>query len=214
MSYDTLRTDFLTMLNRRDCTNAMADSFIDRSIKRIQRTPKIPAQEKSITITINDDVYLTNGYLIIPTDYLSLKDITYINSAGEPTVLRKAPLDEVQRAVFYGVQGAVTTYVRIGRTWVFGAAPITGDSVRIDYYSEYSAVSQPTDDNILLDIAEDAVLYGALSYAGDRWNDKRTGGWEQRFVQIISDLQGQADDDDESGNAAVGQAFYYPPDHL
>jgi hypothetical protein len=221
MAYSDVKSLFLARMNRRDLiadTTGLADGFLANSIKRIQRTVDLPAAERTLFVTI-DATYFTNnnniGGLLIPADFLRIKDITYTNLVTLlHQVLKRATRDEVLGAIDYGIPGIVLKYVRQGGFWILGSPPLLGDLIQIDYYAEYSPVINPTDDNILLDIAPDAVVFGALSFACDHYNDKRGPLFEQRFTQILSDLQMLADDDELSGDAAVGQTFYYPPDHL
>ena len=46
MNKGQLRAHFLALLNRSDCNDTLADTFIDQSIGRIYRTLRIPAMEK------------------------------------------------------------------------------------------------------------------------------------------------------------------------
>jgi hypothetical protein len=209
MTFGETRTKFLSRLNRRDCTNSLADGFLQDSIKRVQRLLAAPTGEKSVEITVADDTYTTDGRMAIPSDFLRLKDITVNNL----TVLVRKPLSQVLYEVEYGAEGASKFYARQGGAWVFAPAPIAGDVVRVDYYAEYDAVEEDADETVLLDIASDLVIFGALSYACDHYNDRRGQRFEDRFVQILSDIQAQADNDELTGNATVGQAFQYPADH-
>lgn len=211
-TYGATRTKFLDRLKRRDCTTTLADGFLQDAFKRIQRVLRIPAGEKSVVVEIDDATYLTAGSLPIPSDYLQIKDIVLTNSAGFKRTLKRRPLEEVNSLVDYGAEGTTWAYARRGAAWVLGPAPLEGDSVRIDYYSEYESAEVEADETILLDIADDLILYGALSYAADHWIDKRGPLFEQRFTQILSDLQEQADEDELAGNAQVRQAFTYPSD--
>jgi hypothetical protein len=214
-TYGDIRTTFKDRLKRRDCTDALADGFISDGIKRIQRNIAVPAGEKSVVVTLADDNYFTNGFLAIPSDFIRLKDLTYTcTNSGLHSVLRRAPLAEVLGAIDCGVPGNVIKFCRQLAGWVLGPQPLAGDTVRIDYYSEYASVTQPADESVLLDIADDLVIYAALAYACDHWNDKRGQMFEQRFTQVLSDIQGQSDADELSGDTAVAQAFYFPPDHL
>jgi hypothetical protein len=198
-------------MRRRDVTDALADGFLSDSIKRIQRVMRVPAGEKSVQLTVDDDNYLDNGALAIPSDYLALKDITHTNGSST-RILKRQPLSVVLNEVENGAEGTCWCFARRGAAWVFGPVPVSDDVVRIDYYSEYEDASEDADETILLDIAEDLVVYGALSYACDHFADKRGQAFEARFSQILADIEAQGDDDELSGNAAVEQGFYYPSD--
>ena len=214
-TYGETRTKFLRLLKRRDCSDALADDFLADSVSRIQRVLRIPAGEKAVEVTVADVTYLDDENLPIPSDYLKLKDLTITNSEGgdRRTLVRK-PLAEVQHYAEWGAQGCTKFYARRGATWIVGPLPLAGDVIRVDYYSEYESFDTDATETILLDIADDLVIYGALSYACDNFTDKRGPAFEGRFTQILSDLQAQADDDELSGNSAVQQGFSYPEDVL
>ncbi len=211
-TFGDTRTKFLSRLNRRDCTNTLADGFLQDAIRRIQRIPRIPAMEKSVNVTISDVTYLDDGRLPIFSDYIKLQNLVYNQGTTGEAVLVRRPLHEVLEAVTYGTEGTTSMYARQGSSWILGPTPLSGDVVRVDYWAEFTSISLDADTSILLDIADDLVIFGALSYACDHFNDKRGPRFEERFVQILSDIQAQADDDELSGNAVVQQAVYYPAD--
>lgn len=212
-TYNDIRTTFLSRINRRDCTTAMADGFISDAIKRIQRVLRVRIAESSTQITVASGNYLTAGSMAIPTDYLGIIAVTHTNSAGQRTTLGRRPLEAVQHSVDFGVQGICSMWARDDNTWVVGALPLPGDIIKVDYYAQYSGVGPTTTDvGALLTFADDLVVYGALSYAASHWRDKRKEEFEGVFTQIISDIQQQADLDELSGGAAVAQAFTYPSD--
>lgn len=212
MNYGDLRTKFLSRLRRRDCDNTLADGFLQDAITRIQRVVRVPAMEHSIEVTITDLTY--PGRLPIPSDYVKLKDIT-VN--GKHKLVRR-DLGWVLQAS--RVSGIPNSFVRQGGSWVLSPSPVSQftDSmgnvhttlVRVDYWGEFPSTTLPADDTILLDIASDLVLYGALSYGCDHWNDARGDKFEARFVQIVSDIQAMADDDELSGGAVVAPAYTIP----
>lgn len=217
MNYADTKAKFLRRLNRRDCTDALADDFLQDAITRIQRVLRVPALEKSVVVTLTADTYYTSGRLPIPSDYLKLRQITINN---QPPI-DKQDLGSVLRLVGHG-SGMVSCFARQGGAWVFGPVPDTTYTdptgvvqtsvVRIDYYAEFPTEATPTADTILTDIASDLLVYGALSYACDHFTDKRGPAFEGRFTQALSDLQAQGDDDELSGGAAVTPAFCFPED--
>lgn len=212
MNYGDIRTTFKSRLNRRDCTDALADGFISDALKRIQRVLRTPLSETYEQITISAANYLTAGAMDIPFDYLGIKNIVHSNSAGLHTTLKRQPLEIVQRAVDYGAQGCCTIYARRNDTLIFGPLPLAGDVIRIDYYQEFADVTGDSQTQALYDVADDLIIYGALSYAATHWSDKRKQAFEELFLQIVSDIQEQADRDELAGDACVSQAFSYPSD--
>ena len=207
------RTKFLARLNRRDCTTTLADGFLADAIKRLQRVIRIPGGEKSVEVELTDDTYFTNGNLAIPSDFIKLRAMWY---NGDTELVRR-PLSVVRSIAEAGDEdaspnrGTSLYFARQGSGWVLAPYPEAAATIRIDYWAEFEDHDEDSDETLLLDIAEDAVIYGALSYACDHFNDKRGPRFEQRFTQILSDIQEQGDSD-ELTNAVVEQAFFYPSD--
>lgn len=210
-TYGEVRTKFKARLRRRDCDDALADGFLQDAIRRIQRILRIPAMEKSAVVTISAITY-PNG-LPIPSDYLKLKDLTRTAGNLIPRVLERRSLAQVLRVAAYDTNGYSLYYARQGSQWALAPAPIAGEIIRIDYWAEFPPQAGVNDTMILSNIAEDLMIFGALSYGCDHFNDKRGDKFEQRFTQILSDTQAQADDDELSGDAVVAPAFAWPVDH-
>lgn len=205
-TYAETRTKFKARLNRRDCTDALADGFLQDAVGRIQRVLDVPAGETSQSFT--GTTFLVSNYLTIPTNYVQIDAIT----VNDKVVLTRAPLQQVLDSMNYGTQGASRIYCRRGSTWLIGPIPLPADAIRVDYFSTFEDDDTLPQDTVLLTRSSDLVLYGALSYAADHWSDKRGQRFEGRFTQILSDIQAQADGDDTSGNAVVAQSFQYPDD--
>jgi hypothetical protein len=206
MNYGDLRTKFKARLNRRDCTDALADGFLQDAITRVQRTIRIPSMERSVSITISDDNYITDMLLDIPTDYLMLRDMSVTLDDDSKARLRRMPLAFVEERI--GLSGIPQFFARKGVGFVLAPTPLSGRVINIDYYSEFPAAEEVADENSLTLTASDLVLFGALSYAADHWSDQRGPQFEQRFTQILSDIKLMADDD-ELSNAQVEPAFAY-----
>lgn len=211
MNYGALQTQVLALLNRRDCTAAQAQTFIQMSIVRIQRELRCPAMEKTTVATI------AIGYagLTIPNDLIELRDLIPLTYAGGSTSTSMVRLEkcDISRANVLSINAGIPSlYSRDGGVWVLGPSPLVGDTIKIQYYAELGALSAPTDTNVISTIASDLITYGALSFAGDFFTDKRVGGWEARYVQICEDLQEQSDADELHGAACVQAAYSYPDD--
>jgi hypothetical protein len=181
------------------------------SIIRIQRELRCPAMEKTVVATI------APGYagLTIPSDLLELQDLIPLTYSGGSTATDMVRLEkcDISRANVMSINSGIPVqYSRDGGVWVLGPSPLVGDTIKIKYYAELAPLAIATDTNVISIIASDLILYGALSFAGDFFTDKRVGGWEGRYTQICEDLQEQADEDEEHGAACVQPAFAYPDD--
>lgn len=208
MNYGELKTQFIGLLKRRDMTDAQADTFIADAVTRIQRVLRIPPMEKSIAVTYDGDTF-NNGELPIPSDYLRLIAITATTPSGEEYEVKQKDLTTVLRDRQGGATGCPRSFTRRGGLWHFGPVPPVGTTFRIDYYDEFPAFSGAASSNYLSAGASDLVRYGALSFAGDWFVDKRAPVWEGRFQSIIKEIQDQADAD-ALMNAQASAAFEYP----
>lgn len=205
MNYGQVKAQFLGLMNRRDLTanTSLADTFVQQGILRIHRELRGPLLEKKVIVTI------TAPYtgLAIPSDLLELIHIIPESS--------NARLDKVD--ITRATQGAETTgtpevYERSGGVWVLGPSPGIGDLIDISYYAETSQLTLDADTNILTLSAWDLIVYAALSFGGQYYNDKRTPSFEERYQQILGLLQAQGDDDELSGAAQVMPAYPWPQD--
>lgn len=208
MTLNELTAQFLAMMNRSDLRNdtALATTFINQAIMRIQRELRVPFMEKVVRYTTPSTYDNTEG-LPVPSDLLELIDIN-VDTDGDG--IQDYPLQRVQLKDAMGQSEALSSprvFARRGGFWVLGPAPPEGSVVEIVYYAEFSALVAPTDENILSRIAWDAVLYGALAAASDYYNDERGQLFEARYKQITQDLQSMADADELTGDAAVRPAL-------
>jgi hypothetical protein len=195
MNKGELRAHFLALLNRTDCSNTLADTFIDQSIARAQRVLRIPPMEKTQTYNING----STTTLIIPSDFLEIIDIYYAN-----TNLTKVPLSKYVEISQPGEAGTPRFFVREGENIRVYPYPSSG-SVTVNYYGQFADLATETSTNDLSLIASDLIAYGALSYAADYFLDERGQLFEQRFVTFIAELQEQANDAEVSGTVQAMQ---------
>ena len=66
MNYGQIRTHFKALLNRSDITDALADTFIEQGIARIQRSLRIPSMEKQHNYTFSTQT----TKVTLPSDFL------------------------------------------------------------------------------------------------------------------------------------------------
>lgn len=207
MDYGELKTQFEGLLKRRDMTATQSDTFLQQAVSRVQRVLRIPPQEKSVTITYDGDTF-TDGEIPIPNDYLRLIAMTATRSDGTEYEVKQKDLSSVLNDRYLG-GSEPHSFARRGGVWVFGPTPAVDTVIRIDYYSEFSALSASTDSNFLTEGPTDLVIYGALSFAGDWFIDKRAPIWEARFQSIVAELQAQSDQD-ALMSAESSAAYDYP----
>ena len=86
MNLGSIRTHFKALLNRSDVTDALADTFIDQGITRIQRSLRVPSMEKKHTYNFSSEV----SYVALPSDFLEAIDVYY-----DHTALKRVPMTEM-----------------------------------------------------------------------------------------------------------------------
>jgi hypothetical protein len=207
-----MQTQFAGLMNRRDLTTALTQAFLQQSILRTQRTLRVPAMEKSITATVGS----TFTGLTVPGDLLQFISMTDETNPGNVVELTRVALPEILRRNSFDAGSStvmpVTMFARRASKFIVAPKPPAGSVLRMDYFATFKTLSVPTDSNVLSDVAPDAIIYGALSYAAAYFLDKRMKDFEDRYTQIVTDLQSQADRDELSGNAQVMPSSYFPSD--
>tara|TARA_R110002020_G_scaffold181450_1_gene376420 strand:+ start:10251 stop:10859 length:609 start_codon:yes stop_codon:yes gene_type:complete len=190
MNYGDLRTHFKALLNRSDITDALANTFIDQGIARIQRTLRIPSMEKAHTYAISAQT----SKVTIPNDFLEAIDLIYDNHT-----LSRVPMKEMQDYKKAGQTGSPHYFTREGGSFLLYPEPTSG-SLILNYYSQYTALSADSDTNVLTDIASDLICYAALVYASDYYLDERRATFENAYFIYLTEIQEQANDAEMSGS--------------
>lgn len=182
MNKSQIRSQFKALLNRNDCSDELADTFIEQSLTRIQRTLRVPAMEKSSEYTINDVLGET---FILPSDFLNMKHLYSGDILLEYVDLQRflsTPKTGDYARVYTRIQGALK--VR--------PVPTEGTSVLMIYYGEVPDFTTDTSTNFLSEIAPDLLVYGALSYASDYFIDERKAMFEDTYARVFAELVEQA----------------------
>ena len=195
MNKGEIRAHFKALLNRTDCSDALADTFIDQSIARAQRILRIPPMEKTQTYNLT----ASTSTLIIPADFLEIIDMYYAN-----TNLSRVPLSKYVEMSQPAESGTPRYFTREGENIKIYPYPTSG-SVSMNYYGQFEEMTADTDENDLAIIASDLITYGALGYASDYFLDERGPLFETKFVQFVSELQEQANDAEVSGTVQAMQ---------
>jgi hypothetical protein len=189
MNYGELKTHFQSILNRRDLTTSLKETFLQLAISRIQRELRAPLMEKAVEVTISSDY---DG-LEIPSDYIALVALTVVD---EEIKLQRVDLEVAQLEALSQTHPRV--FARQGGKWILGPTPTEDTVIRIDYFAELGALEDDTDENTLTIVAPDLITYGALTYAAEYFLDRRLEAFENRYQATLTAIQGQADYDELS----------------
>lgn len=206
MNFGDVTTQFLNLMNRTDLRGnaTLTNTFLQLGIQRISRELRVPAMEKSLVATIGT----TYNGLIIPGDMLELIDLEYTVANDGVIILRRTNLTRAKTLA--QTVGVPLEFSRQGKKWWLGPSPAAGTQVRIDYYADFSPLALSTDSNMMTTAFPDALIYSALEYACDYYNDERAKTFGSRYAQITQALQAMADGDELTADAVVAPALQYP----
>jgi hypothetical protein len=178
-NYGDLRTHFLALLNRSDCSNTLADTFLTMGITRVCRTLRIPEMEKVSSLTV------ASAAVTIPSDFLEMKSLYYNNAVK----LTKDELgDYLQRST---ADGDLTTgpvwYIRENTSWKIKPTIGDGGTVTLWYYATFSFANDAAT-HAVLTVGADLLVYAALIEAGEYFLDERTDRWEARYGTLGGEM--------------------------
>lgn len=184
MNYGELRAHFQDVLNRSDCTDAQADTFISMGIRRTERLLRTPIQKTTLEVTVDET---WPGWLTIPADYLSVSYVQ-VNDVSVPRITSGQP------------DGG---YLIENARFNFKPDVTEGDVIKIVYYNEFP---QGVGDNAITTysaVLPDVIVYAALLFACDTFVDERKATFERTLAAIVDEVQTFADIDEMSGGLAM-----------
>jgi len=202
MNKGEIRAHFIALLNRSDCSNALADTFIDQAITRIQRQLRVPAMEAQETYDATSSSGLTQ--IAIPSNLLEVIDLYYDGDA-----LVRVPLHEMLQYQKTGELGSPKYFCREQNNLRIYPMPTSG-ILYLNYYKIQDALITDTDTNLFTTDASDLLTYTALSYASDYFLDERGALFEQKSGSFLAEIQEQANSSEQSGvNQVVRPTHFY-----
>lgn len=203
MNKAALRTQFKNLLNRNDCSNNLADTFLDQALGRIQRTLRVPSMEKVNTITFSDSL---PSSFILPDDFLEFISLYFDgpSGGGRLTYVPMGTFVEIPK----NTGGTPKYFTRIGAEVKVKPLPSQDTSLTLLYYGEIPDFTDDTSSNFLSEIAPDLLIYGALSYAADYFVDERKQAFEEVYARTFSDLVAQSASLEFSGGEMSIQPMY------
>lgn len=180
-----IRSQFKALLNRNDCTDSIANVFIDQTIARIQRTLRVPSMEKALTITFTEE--LPDSF-VLPNDFLGIKELYFVQEPFSKSLERM----ELGRFLeISALSGTVPSYYTRVQNTIKVKPCSEGVTLYLVYYGEIPDLVNDEDDNFVTLIAPDLLIYGALSFACDYFVDERKGVYEERYKEIYAEIEEQ-----------------------
>lgn len=205
MAYIDVKNQFLGLLNRRDITPSLVNTFMSYGIQRIQRELRVPSMEQV-------GYYETDGgsTVVVPSDLLEVIAI-YTN---DQTNRQKLIRTDLQTIINYSnIPGTPKFYFRERDKFMIGPYPPSGTKIWIHYYADASSLSADSDVNWLTEAAPALLVYAALSYACDYFLDDRKQMFEGSYLQVADQLTFMAQQD-EVQNASVSPAYDTMPTYV
>ena len=198
MNLGNIRIHFKALLNRSDITDALADTFIDQGIARVQRSLRIPSMEKQYNYSITSPT----TSVVLPNDFLEAISLYF-----DGRQLAKVTLPEILERQQNGEQGAPLYFCRQGGTYLISPSPSSG-TLSLDYYAQFIDMTADSDENILAQVASDLIIYAALTYASDYYIDERSPVFKGKYTQFMAEIQEQSNDAETSGNMQTIRPSY------
>ena len=200
MNYGDLKAHFNDLLNRSDITTALTTRFIDQGIARIQRQLRTPLNENKTTYTISSQT----ENLTLPNDFLEIISLY----SGEYE-LRRVTMREYRKLANNAYVGKPQVFVREQQNLKLFPQPTSG-TVTLYYYAEFDSMTADSDESKLAQVAPDLLIYSGLTYAADYYLDERAALFEQKYQAFLTEIQGQADDQElNGGTQAISPAYQF-----
>lgn len=172
MNYGEMRNLFHGILNRNDCDDDLADTFISLGLRRTERLLRTPLQETRIIGIIQPDWM---GWMLVPQNFLGLKEVRRNGKVIDRVTTRQS---ENHRG--FGIKnGAFFFYPDLKE----------GEEFEIVYYSEFLTHADEEDITRYSLTLPDLITYSALSFAGDYFVDERKATWNETYAALISEVE-------------------------
>ena len=214
-NYASIKQDVIDLINRTDITSALAGTFVNQAQRKIARTLRLPSLEKIQTITVgttSNTIYnATTGQYTFPNDFLELVYI-YDNNR----ILERVPLrDFLELTKKHPATGRPRYYTRKQNKFEFRPRGQTGDEINVVYFADPADLTNNADTNIFTDVCPDLLVYAAVLYAADYFNDSRKQVFEDTYNKLYAETAALAADTDKAtADASVRPAFDYAQDLL
>jgi hypothetical protein len=200
VAYVDVKNQFMAILNRRDITPSLVNTFMSFGIQRIHRELRVPPMEKLVTLSTDG-----SSLLNVPSDYIEVISIN-TNDPVHHDKLIKTDLQTILTQAL--ISGVPEFYHRQGTYIHIGPVPPADTDVFLNYYSDSTSLVADGDTNWMTEKAPVLLIYAALGYAADYFLDDRKGLFEATYLQTKDGVQEQANQD-ELTNASIAPALIF-----
>lgn len=208
MTFNDMVASFQNILNRTDCSDAAATTYLQQGISRIQRECRLPSMERTLIINV-EDAPLT--FFPVPADLIQPIDVIVPDDCD---MSRSKPLDRIpfRKLVRMSKDWWPGAYARSqGVIHIRGSLP-AGNQLLFLYYGNFSDFASADSENELSASTPDLAVYAALAYAGDAFRHSAADRWEGRYQEIKGEVINMAVDLDGEGGPAAVAPLYADPD--
>ena len=202
MNYSEIKSHLEALLNRSDNTNALTETFIEQGLTRLGRQLRTPMQERVKTYNFAS----ATSKVVLPNDFLQLISLYY-----DKAELTRVPMSRYVE-LNDGTVGKPITFTRQAEEILLNPIPNTG-TLNLYYYASFPRFTTGTSTTFLGDVAPDALIYAALTYAADYYLDSRQQLFEAKLQQFMQELQEQSNDQElNAGGQAIQPSFRFSED--
>ena len=205
MAYSDVKAQFLGLLNRRDITPSLTDTFMGFGIQRIQRELRVPSMEKIVEASTDGTAKID-----VPGDLLQIISVHTNDQVNQKKLIRTDLQTILNQSK---IPGTPQFYYREGSSIYLGPYPPSGTTIFIHYYADVSSLTADTDTNWITEVAPALLIYAALAYAADYYLDDRKQLFEASYQQIVDQLTIMAMQD-EVENASISPAYDSTPTYV
>jgi hypothetical protein len=175
MNLSELRAAVVADLNRNDVTDAKVDEWINMATARLGRLVRLPNMDTGTILTVASD-----GTVTIPADYVELRALYSGETQLVPLPFHKFLLATSLTDTEY--------FCRMGTKFHFRGVPAEDEEIGIWYYRAPLALSADDDEDIIHEVAPDAIKFGALVEAAVYFLDNRKDAFTAEFDTRAQEL--------------------------
>lgn len=187
MNYFEMRSMFTDILNRTDVTTEDADKLINLGVRRIERRLRTMMQKVTVTLAANPDDSFT-----MPPDLLSVERLE--DDCG--VIPRVGTVVEWERGYRHTPRGLFLGVPKLTVDLTYYAA--------LDKTVPTSPTEPPTSHSSTI---PDVVVYAALVYACDKYEDQRAMRFVDTFERLMAEVQLADDELQMSGHPVMRNPY-------
>jgi hypothetical protein len=185
------------------------DTFIKQAEQRIYNTVQLPALRKSVT----GNCTISNKYLAMPSDWLSMFSLAIIRADGTQEYLLNKDVEFIRSAFPDPTDIGEPSHYAIfdNNTMILGPTPDASYNMEMHYYGyPTSIVDAPSGTTWLGDNFDSALLYGSLleAYTFMKGEADVIGVYKSRYDEALALLKALGDGKDRQDTYRSGQVRY------